>query len=113
MHFTEAQIQKQVLEYLTLRGHFAFRVNTMGVPMWDGKSFKGFRPSPMKGVADILGVRGKPARGVPAGQAFAIEVKDKKGKPSKEQVAFLEEVNRKGGLGIVARSIEDVQSAGL
>jgi hypothetical protein len=64
-------------------------------------------PSRQKGVSDILGVQ----KG--AGRFFAIEVKAPKGRLSLDQEAFLEAVRASGGLGIVARSIEDVQAAGL
>lgn len=99
---TEAGIQKAILDYLRLKGHFAVRVNTQGVPMWnEGKRLKGFRPSPMKGVADILGVK-------KGGQFFAIEVKKSGGKPSPEQVHFLKEIESRGGIALVAYSLEEV-----
>lgn len=102
MEPTEAQIQKAILDYLKLKGHFAIRVNTQGVPMWnEGGRMKGFRPSPMKGVADILGVK-------KGGQFFAIEVKKKGGKPSPEQVQFLKEVEARGGIALVAYSLDEV-----
>lgn len=57
----------------------------------------------MKGVADILGIfDGKP---------LAIEVKSKTGRLTPEQAAFLARWKSMGGIGIVARSIEDVRSA--
>ncbi len=44
------------------------------------------------------------------GRFVACEVKYK-GKLTKEQANFLEQVNAAGGLGIVARSVEDVITA--
>jgi len=102
MEPTEAQIQKSILEYLEYKGHFAIRINTQGVPMWnEGNRLKGFRPSPMKGVADILGVK-------KGGQFFAIEVKKKGNKASPEQLHFLAEVERRGGIAMVAYNLEEV-----
>lgn len=101
---TEAGIQSAILDYLRLKGHFAVRVNTQGVPMWSEgkvKTLRGFRKSPMVGVADILGVK-------KGGQFFAIEVKKKGGKPSPEQVQFLKEVEARGGIALVAYSLDEV-----
>lgn len=39
----------------------------------------------------------------------AIEVKTPTGRPSKEQLAFLEAVRSAGGIAVLARSIDDVQ----
>ena len=39
---------------------------------------------------------------------LAIEVKTKTGKVSPDQVKFLNRVNESGGLGFVARSVDDV-----
>lgn len=112
---TEADIQKGILGYLALRKHFSFRVNTQGVPLWNKKQVTGFRPSPMRGVADIIGVVGKTNYSTKAwpGMFFAIEVKAPKGKTSEEQEKFLKSVANAGGIGVVARSIEDVKAVGL
>ena len=53
-----------------------------------------------KGVPDILGIY--------KGQFLGIEVKTEKGKVSPEQEAFLENIRKHGGIGFVARSIDDV-----
>src|SRR5262245_42259025 len=100
----EADLQRTILDYLAIKGNFAIRVNTQGVPLWDRSGFKGLRPSPMRGVSDILGVQ----KGT--GRFFAIEAKDKYQKPTFEQLQFLEEVRKRGGIGIVAWSLEDVQA---
>jgi VRR-NUC domain len=103
MEPTEAEIQKSILEYLAYRGHFAIRINTQGVPMWsEGKTLRGFRKSPMVGVSDILGV----AKG---GQFFAIEVKKKGGKATEEQLKFIDNVKKRGGIGLIAFSIDEVK----
>lgn len=55
----------------------------------------------MNGVPDILGIY--------RGLFFAIEVKAGKNKPSESQDKFLLEFNRRGGFGIVAYGVADVQ----
>ena len=110
----ESEVQKFIIDYLTLKGHFAFRVNVQGVPLHQGGKIVGFRPSPMKGIADILGVLGKDVRGWHKGTFLAIEVKkDSKQKTSKEQSVFLTNVLRKGGIALVATSIDDCVKMGL
>lgn len=52
-------------------------------------------------MADVLGIIG--------GKLLAIEVKTLKGKVSKSQKLFLENVNLNGGIGFVARSLEEVK----
>ena len=58
------------------------------------------KPIGQKGIADILGCW--------KGRLIAIEVKTPRGKLSEKQEQFLMEVNAAGGLGFVARSVEDV-----
>jgi len=94
---SELDIQKQILTWLKLNGIFAFRVNTMGVPLPNGK----FRPSPMKGIPDIIGV-------LPGGRALFIEVKRPGGKTSKEQDEFLAVADIAGAEVLVAESLEYV-----
>lgn len=53
-----------------------------------------------KGVSDILGIyKGKP---------LAIEVKTERGRLSQFQDEFLERWKKEGGIGFVARSVDDV-----
>lgn len=103
----ESDIQRGVLDYLRIRGHFAFRVNTQGVPIHRPGEVGRFRPSPMKGVADIVGVQ----RGT--GRFFALEIKTRTGRVSDEQEAFLANVERAGGLAAVIRSVDEVRPLGL
>lgn len=53
------------------------------------------------GSADIIGIH------KPTGRFLAIEVKTKTGKPTKEQLNFLEQVRNAGGIAGIARSVED------
>lgn len=58
--------------------------------------------STLPGIADILGVQ----RGT--GKMLAIEVKTPTGRTSPQQEAFLARVNAMGGIGLVAKCVEDV-----
>ena len=94
----ERDLQRAVLDYFALQKDcFAIRVNTQGAPL-HGRD--GFRPSPMKGIADILVCI--------KGRFLAIELKSDKGKGSLEQQAFLDSVNKTGGFAIVASSLDAV-----
>ena len=94
----EAQIQKVILQWLSLqKGTFSFRTNNIGVPMQNG----GFRPSPVKGLHDILCCKN--------GRFIALEVKAPGGKLSKNQKRFLESVESSGGVAAVVTSLEEVQ----
>lgn len=81
----------------------AFKIKSMGT--FDVKLGGFRRPSPWyrKGVSDILGIYN--------GKFLAIEVKSEKGKVSPAQALFLSDVRLNGGLGFVAKSIEDVAKA--
>ena len=76
-----------------------------------------------RGMADIVGVvpvsvavpilwpspiPRDPRGGYRFGRALAIEVKSPTGRIRPEQLAFLQEVVRAGGIGFVARSVTDV-----
>ncbi len=98
---TEHAIQLQIMEYLALKGIYAWRNNSgtlrdrRGIPVRFGKV----------GSADILGV-------APDGKFLAIEVKRPGGswgvQPAQE--AFLQEITRRGGYAGVATCLEDVDS---
>tara|TARA_R100000963_G_scaffold33635_1_gene26112 strand:- start:4214 stop:4675 length:462 start_codon:yes stop_codon:yes gene_type:complete len=94
----ESDLQTLVLDYLALQKDcFAMRINTQGVPL-HGR--EGFRPSPMRGVSDILVCI--------KGNFLAIELKSKKKKPSIDQETFLNNVAKTGGYTIVAKTLESV-----
>lgn len=99
-HVREADIQRAILDWLRVNGIYAFRNNQQGVPLHDGSGR--YRPSPTRGVADILGV-------IPGGRFLAVEVKGRRGKPTPQQAEFIARVNEKGGLAVVATCILDVE----
>ena len=97
---TEKQIQNAILEWLEIRGAFAWQNDSVGI--WDanrGAYRKRMGRFCIRGASDILGIwRGWP---------LAIEVKRHDGKLSDDQEWFLEKFRDAGGIGIVARSLED------
>ena len=68
----------------------------------------------INGVSDILGILGSASIGADGslglGRLLAIEVKSSKGKATPDQASFLLQVNNRGGLGFIARSVEDVEA---
>ena len=98
----EKDLENLVLDYLNRSGVFAFKVNTVGV--WDSKQniYRSLSKFVLKGTSDILGV-------LPNGRFLAIEMKTKTGVASKEQTAFINRVNKSGGLAFIARGIPDVK----
>ena len=100
MKIKETNIQKQILDYLHLKGYVAFKHRNVGIykrktdhyiPLSFGE----------RGISDIIGCTKK-------GIFFAIEVKRPKGKLTLEQREFLDRVNQKGGIGILADCLEQV-----
>jgi len=96
----EGAVVQACLEYLGIYGAFVWRNNTGSLkdkinrPVFFGKP----------GSSDILGL-------LPGGRFIAVECKSKKGKLSENQKDFLAEVERLGGLAIVARSVDDIMKA--
>lgn len=95
----EQPIQKAILDYLRLRGILAWKNSNVGI---FNRKTGAYIPSHTRGVSDILGV-------LPGGRFLAIEVKAKYRKPTEEQYAFMENINKRGGLAFVAYSIDDVE----
>jgi len=83
----EADITKTIRDLLNAYGIWHFK-------MWMGPM------SNPKGVSDIIGIY--------KGRFLAIEVKTPKGKVTEAQRAFIDRVNKEGGIAFVARSVEDV-----
>jgi hypothetical protein len=98
----EADIQRQILQYLGLR-HFCWRNNTGGFR----NKRDHFYQFGKVGSGDILGVK------KPTGQFFSIEVKKKGKKPTDHQIEFMGKVQSAGGIAFVAYSVDDVIRAGL
>jgi len=95
----ETDLVNACLQLLKLRGVFAWRQNTAGIRRRDRAGREFWAAPALRGVADILAV----APG--SGKLVALEVKRPGGKPTAEQVAFLDSVNVAGGIGMVIRDV--------
>jgi hypothetical protein len=92
-------VQKAVVPKITEREvTAAIRQILRTCGIWHFKHWGG--PMGEKGVSDLIGCH--------QGRMVAIEVKKPGGKASGDQLAFLDNVGKAGGIGFVASSVEDV-----
>ena len=94
---TETEIQKDIVQVLESVGILIMRNNTGRVKAVGG----GWMNLGIPGGSDLIGM-------LKNGRFLAIEVKALGKYPTADQKAFLKRVNDGGGLGFVARTIEDV-----
>lgn len=123
----ETQILMPCLQYLTtVRGWLCWRNNNTGIKRTqNGREFWTKVPGAGKGISDILGIipcKLEPfvlthdctegieveAKPMLVGRFFACETKMPGEKPSDDQKAFIANVNRNGGLGIVVHSVDEL-----
>ncbi len=96
---TANELTRQIIKYCTMQGHYVFRVNNI-----PGR--KNRANTLTKGVADIMGVD-------KYGKALAIEIKTENDRQSSFQKEFENHYKKRGGIYILARSLENVIEAGL
>ncbi len=97
----EKEIEAEIFAFLKHLGILCWKNKSMGTySAKRGTFLKNNNPNFRNGVSDILGVI--------LGRPLAIEVKSKLGRPSEDQKVFLEEFGHAGGIGFIARSVEDV-----
>jgi len=94
---TGADIQKQIMEYLSRSGYLAWKNHNIGI--------KGRTIGYLKGLPDIFALKN--------GRFFVIEVKGKGDKLSIEQENWIAKMTYYGAVAIVAKSLEDVINQGL
>lgn len=101
---SEQDLVNVILDWLVYQGAWAFRANSGVMPI-EGKNGRRrlFCGAPA-GTPDIIGIW-------PGGLGFGIECKVGSNKPTDLQKTKLEQINRCGGLAIVAYSVEDVENA--
>ena len=106
----ESDVLAACLQYLTVKGIFAWRQNQGAIPLRNGgyRRFVGLR-----GVSDILGILPQRVEvigegAVRFGNLLAVEVKRPGEKPRPEQSAFLERVNELGGVGFCVHSVAEL-----
>lgn len=96
----ETQLVKQIIEYLNYSGHLVQRTNSgMMRGNYKGKDWVVKLSNP--GTSDITGCSKN-------GRFLAIECKIKPNKPTALQEAYLEEIRKRGGIALVAYSLEDI-----
>lgn len=97
----ENKVQAAILKYLKEQGIFCWRQNNH--PTYDHKLQKYRAHTGLRGVPDILGI-------LPDGRFLGVEVKQKAGVISSDQLLFINRCNRLGGVCFVARSVDDAKS---
>lgn len=102
MNLSEKQIENQILNWLEWKNIYAWKTKTTGTFDRRRGCFISTSRLYRKGVADVIGI-------LPMGRLFAIEVKSQKGRLQENQKTFLGEIEKRGGLALVARSLEDVE----
>lgn len=99
---TANSLKNDCLKYLAARRILAWRQNNVGV--FDPVKQVYRRGSATKGVPDLLGV-------LPGGVFLACEIKVGRDRLSEEQSAFIDNVNRQGGLALCVRCLDDLIAA--
>lgn len=94
----EANVQASIMMALSADGHTAFRNNVGALPDRSGRLLRyGVGGN---GGSDIIGICSD-------GKFLAVEVKTAKGKPTANQLNFINAVKLKGGRAGVARSAQE------
>lgn len=96
---SEQEIQKSIIDYLRLKKYVVFKHHSTGFAIREGR-FNAFRYGE-KGISDIIACS-------PKGTFVAIEVKRPGKKATPEQLEFLEQIRNRGGIGILAFSLDDI-----
>lgn len=96
----EKDIQMTICKYLEIKGIFFWRQNN--TPIFAQGRFRAMPKYSKLGIPDIIAIL------PPNGRFVAIEVKRPNGKLSEHQEAFRDELQRIGGLYVVATSVDDI-----
>jgi hypothetical protein len=114
MHLTnrESGILSACLQWLHLKGVWAWRQNQGAIPLPNGgyRRFVG-----LAGVSDILGILPQKVRVVGAeapvtfGSLLAVETKRPGQKLRPAQAEFLRMVNERGGIGLCVHSLKELE----
>jgi len=95
---SESAIQDSIKRAAPALGVLLFRNNS-------GVARRRVRFGLAVGSSDLIGLL------VPSGRFIAIEVKSASGKPTEEQLAFLDAVRAAGGFGAIVRSLDEARDA--
>ena len=99
---SENDVVNSCLQFLKLKGIFAWRNNTGAMKISRENGKQGFYRFGFKGSSDILGI-------LPSGKFLAVECKFGKGKLTENQIRFLQEIGRNGGIAVCVWSVEDLE----
>lgn len=102
----ESDIQKAILDYLLMRGHWVWRQSVGGMAQ-ESQGKKRFIRFGKRGLADITGIEKA------SGRRIEIEVKRPGNRATDAQESFLAEVRKRKGIAFVAYSVDDVAAVGL
>ena len=89
---TEADIRRQVRDYLRIRGWFVFHILQGGVGVY-------------RGITDLIAVRD--------GRVLFIELKTARGRQSVHQVKFQSDIEAHGGEYVLCRGVDDLLKRGI
>jgi hypothetical protein len=95
----EGVVQMQIRQFLEAKGFKVLRQQS-GV----FRGHVGLVRVGEKGVSDLIACS-------PSGAFIAVEVKKPGGKPTEEQLDFIDEINKRGGVALVADNLGDVIQA--
>jgi len=93
----EKDIQRQIIDYLELKGWLVIKINNVGIRKENGS----YIPPREKGISDLICCD-------PYGRFIAIEVKKPGNTLSDYQAIFLDRVRSVKGRAIIAYSLDDV-----
>ena len=97
---TEADLKRSIMLALSQDGHFVARANVGLFFTKDGRRVSSGLPV---GFSDVFGHRASDAR------AFYLEVKTTTGRASKEQLAFISAMQRRGAIAAIVRSVDEAR----
>lgn len=89
---TEADIRRQVRDYLRIRGWFVFHILQGGVGVY-------------RGITDLIAAKG--------GRVLFIELKTARGRQSEHQKKFQADLEAHGGEYILCRGVDDLLKRGI
>jgi hypothetical protein len=112
MNESEHEIQNQIILECSQGNSRLFRNNVGATKTQDGRFI---RYGLHTGSSDLIGWRTLEITaemvGTKIAQFVSVEVKNKNGRPSKDQINWINTVNNQGGLALVARSKEEAKNA--
>jgi hypothetical protein len=96
----EADIQRAIIETLRSMNIFAFRNHSQGIKL----AGRGRVKNPNRGAPDILAII------PPKGIFLGIEVKKPGGKPSPEQLQWIDDIRANGGIAFVCDDVNQLKT---